>query len=712
MMSTSTKRDQKITAQHLARRAMVYVRQSSQRQVKQNHESREMQYALAARARALGFIDVEVIDDDLGKSAGAFSAERHGFERLLASVARGEVGIIFSREVSRLSRSDKDWCRLLELCQLFDTLIADADQVYDLGSLDDQLVLGIKGTLSVVELKVLKQRMLAGMANKAARGELYRTIAPGYVVDVDGRLVKDPNLRVQEAIALVFSKFRETGSIRQTFRWFRDNDVELPVNRRRGGRASIAFQPPTHSFVADVLHNPIYAGAYVYGARPVEVRVVNGVPRKRQGAVLPPEEAKVFIRDHHEGYTDWATYEENRRRMRNNTYAWGNDEAVGAARSGQGLLVGLLRCRRCGRKLHVRYWGKGGVASGYMCVGDYDAGGSYCLRFSARPVDSRFTEELLRAISPLGVEASLLAVERLEGVGREKRAALSAKLKQAKYEATRAQEQFDEVDARNRLVASELERRWNERLHIVSEIEDALAAVEEEQRALTDEERVSIHELGKSFFSVWHDERCPPEIKKRIIRTVVTEVIADEEPSGTLRFIIHWRGGVHTTFEMKRPVSASQRKTDAEDLDIIRRMAARYGDDEIARVLNKLGRRTSTGKRWSESRVCATRKREGVVGHRRRPDDHDVMTLNGAARHTGVSDTTIRRLVEARVLRVEQIAPFAPWEIRRADLEAEPVCSILKHLRATGKLVLDGGTFGAQTSLFDEKSTTYSGAAS
>lgn len=253
MTSSSSTADGKLTAERLARRAMVYVRQSSPGQVKHNHESQRMQYALADRARALGFSQVEIIDDDLGKSAGAYSAARHGFERLLAATACGDVGAIFSREVSRLSRTDKDWCRLLEICQLFDTLIADADNLYDLSSLDDQLVLGIKGTLSVVELKVLKQRMLQGMANKAARGELYRMVTPGYAVDVDGRLVKDPNQRVQDAISLVFQKFRAAGSIRQTFRWFRDNDVELPVNMRRNGKVSIAFQAPTHSFVSDVL---------------------------------------------------------------------------------------------------------------------------------------------------------------------------------------------------------------------------------------------------------------------------------------------------------------------------------------------------------------------------------------------------------------------------------------------------------------------------
>ncbi len=706
MTSTSPKADSKITAARVSRRAIVYVRQSSPGQVKHNHESRELQYALEARARALGWTSVEIIDDDLGKSAGAAGPTRHGFERMLAAVALGDVGVILSREVSRLSRTDRDWCRLLEVCQLFDTLIADADQVYDLTSLDDQLVLGIKGTLSVIELKVLKQRMLMGMANKAARGDLYRMVAPGYVVDVDGRLVKDPNQRVRDGIALIFAKFRETGSIRQAFRWFRDNHVEVPVNKRHGGRFDVVFKPPAMSFVGAVLQNPIYAGAYVYGRRPVEVRLIDGVPRKRQGPALAPEAARVFIRDHHEGYVDWATYEENRRLMRNNTHRWGGDEAVGAARSGQGLLVGLMRCRRCGRKLHVRYSGKGGTAGRYLCSGDYAVGGVYCLGFGTQTLDKRFNEEVLRVISPLGVEASLVAVERLATKDDAQRRALASKLQQATYEVVRAREQFDQVDARNRLVAAELERRWNERLQVVAEVERAIADLDEERKVLSDDDRSGIRALGEHFSAVWNDKACPPELRKRIIRALVREVIIDEGPPGTLHLIVHWQGGSHTAFDIQRLMPGAHRKTDLDDLNIIGRMAIRYGDDEIARVLNKLGRRTGAGKRWNETSVRSARKRNGISGRRRRAPDDDVLTLNGAARHGGVSDTTIRRLVEAGVLQFEQAAPFAPWEILRTDLDAKPVRAILERVRTTGNLDLGEGTFGAQADLFDVNSTT------
>src|SRR5690606_14625213 len=377
-----------------------------------NKESQHLQYALADRAKALGFRTVDVIDCDLGASAGFAARMRNGFKQLLASVALGEVGIVLSRELSRLSRTDKDWCHLMELCQVFGTLLADADHLYDLNVLDDQLILGIKGTLSVVELKVLKLRMLQGMQAKAQRGELVRVLAPGYVRDCADGIVKDPNLRVQEEIELLFKKFRELGSARQVHRWFREERIELPVNKPVGGRFGLVWQLPKLSFVDDVLDNPIYAGAYVYGRRPMETVVEAGrAVRRHRTTARSPEEAQVFIRDHHEGYIDWDEYQRNRQTLRNNGGNFMRDETVMAVRQGHGLLAGLLRCGRCGRKLHIRYWGKSGTAARYLCSGDFVDGVRYCLDFGGSTVDRRLGEEILKAISPVGIEASIAAIE-------------------------------------------------------------------------------------------------------------------------------------------------------------------------------------------------------------------------------------------------------------------------------------------------------------
>ena len=380
---TETLYSPKIKPEHLARKAIVYLRQSSEKQVRQNKESQRLQYDVAERMRALGWKQVEIVDGDLGCSAAMASARREGFERVLSSVALGEVGIVGSLEVSRLSRTDKDWCRLLEVCQIFGTLIADEQQVYDLNYLDDQLVLGIKGTLSVVELKVLRQRLQAGQESKA-----------------------------------------------------------------------------------------------------------------RQGATRGAEDCRVFIPDHHVGYIDWATYEDNQKMIRRNSVNWQGDESMAAIRAGQGLLVGLLRCGHCGRKLHVRYWGGTGTNARYLCKGDYDDGGQYCLGFGGASVDRRLGQELLQVISPLGVEASLKALEELSAGDAAQRAALSSKLEQLEYEAKKAFEQYDAVDARNRLVAGELERRWNEKMEEVETTKQRLSSLNGKRWSLSSEEEERIRLMG------------------------------------------------------------------------------------------------------------------------------------------------------------------------------------------------------------------------
>jgi DNA invertase Pin-like site-specific DNA recombinase len=698
----------KIKPEHLARKAIVYLRQSSERQVRQNLESQRLQYELAERVRRMGWQEIEVIDSDLGCSAAMASASREGFERVLSSVALGEVGIVVSREVSRLSRTDKDWCRLVEVCQIFGTLIGDEQQVYDLGYMDDQLVLGIKGTLSVVELKVLRQRLQAGQESKARRGELFKRLPVGYAKDGSGKIVLHPDRRVGEAIQLVFTKFREVWSVRQTFQWFRDHDVELPANPIRGTR--LVWKIPSQSLVADVLRNPFYAGAYVWGRRPTETLLVEGRLKKRQGANRRPEECRVFIANHHAGYIDWATYEENQRMTRRNSVTWGADESMSAIRAGQGLLVGLLRCGHCGRKLHVRYWGGTGTNARYLCKGDYDDGGQYCIGFGGAMVDRRISQELLKVISPLGVEASLKAIEELRSGEAAQRASLSSKLEQLQYEARRAFEQYDVVDARNRLASAELERRWNEKLEEIETVQQQLSGLEEKRSSLSPEEEASIFSMSEKFAATWHSDHCPSTLKKMIFRTALEEVIVRADGvKETLHFVIHWKGGTHTQLEMSRPRSATETATPMKALEIVRRMAVRHGDDQIASVLNRLGYSTGKGNRWNQNRVATARKNHSIAGQRRALPDPERVSLNEAAKLCGVSHRSIERLVEAGLLKREQVAVRAPWEILRSDLDTEPVRGILEQLRRTGKLVLRGGRTQDQPELFLENQSDDNG---
>jgi hypothetical protein len=499
----------------------------------------------------------------------------------------------------------------------------------------------------------------------------------------------------------VFAKFRELWSVRQTFQWFCDHDVELPANPIQGTR--LVWKIPSQSLIRDILRNPFYAGAYVWGRRPVTTLLVDGRLEKRQSAMRPAEECRVFMRDHHVGYIDWATYEENRRMMRRNCVNWEGDESMAAIRAGQGLLVGLLRCGHCGRKLHVRYWGGRGTNARYLCKGDYDGGGQYCIGFGGSSVDRRVGQELLKVIAPLGVEASLRALEELSAGGAAQRAALSRQLEQLVYEAKKAFEQYDAVDARNRLAASELERRWNEKLEEIEAVKQRLSSLDAQRYSLSPEEEIRIRSMGDHFAGVWQSDHCPPTLKKMIFRTAIEDIIVrTDQDKKTLELVIHWKGGAHTQLAMGRPRSATETGTPIEALEIIRRMAVRYGDDQIASVLNRRGYSTGKGKRWNQTRVATARRNHSIAGQRRALPDPERVSLSQAARICGVSHRTIERLVEASLLKCEQVTPRAPWEIRRTDLDAEPIRGIIDRLHRTGKLILQGDCAQDQLALFIE----------
>jgi hypothetical protein len=354
--------------------------------------------------------------------------------------------------------------------------------------------------------------------------------------------------------------------------------------------------------------------------------------------------------------------------------------------------------------MHVRYWGRKGTHGRYLCLGDYQAGGRYCVAFGGGVVDRRFSERLLEVISPLGVEASLRALAELGGQDDERRQARSRKVEQLEYETQRAFEQHNEVDPRNRLVAVELERRWNEKLRELEEARASLATIEREARSVSGEDRERLLALGRDFSAVWHSDDCPMELKKKILRTVVEEVIAHVEGDGQrLRFVIHWSGGVHTEFEMDKPGYGSYgKKTSMEALDVIRRMAGRYGDDQIAAVLNRSGYLTAKDKRWNQTRVFTVRNRYRIPDS---PLDADVLNADAAARYCGVSIMAIRRLVTIGVLKCEQVVPYAPWEIRRSNLDSPTVRSMLDRLKRTGKLgtvELEGDGSQSQQRLFTE----------
>jgi excisionase family DNA binding protein len=672
----------KITPDHLARSAYVYVRQSTPDQLANNPESRRRQYALATHARALGWQNVVVIDDDLGRSGGG--AARPGFERLLAAICTGTAGAVLAIEASRLARNGRDWHTLLEFCSLVNSLIIDEDDVYDPKLVNDRLLLGMKGTFSELELSILRQRAQEALRLKAARGDLHTSVAVGYVRSADDRLEIDPDKRVREALHLAFRKFAEFGSVRQVVIWLRDEGVKMPivVNGPRG--RIVEWQLPRYNTIHRLLTNPVYAGAYVFGRTGSQVRVEAGRKVITRGVRRRQEEWEVLIRDHHESYISWNDYEKNQRIINGNANMKG-DMVPGSVRNGSGLLVGLLRCGHCGRKLKVQHNGLRGVAR-YLCKDtNLNHGQSTkCIAFGNMRIDAAVSTDVLSVIAPLGLEAALQAITDRERDGTQQLRQIELALEQARYEADRSHRQYDAVDPDNRLVAADLERRWNERLAEVAHLEEQVRAIRDEPpAAMTDTERADILALGADVARLWNHPAASVATRKRILRTVLEEIVVTVE-SGMLRLKLHWKGGDHTLLEVARSRAGQHRwKTSASTEQLIRDLARLLPDGSIASMLNRLGMRTAKGHTWTQQRVCVFRNDHSIAVYR---DGERVergeLILHEAASRLGASKMTVVRLIKDGVLPAKQCCVGAPYVIREIDLDREEVRSAVKNGRA------------------------------
>src|SRR5262245_17058724 len=462
----------KIHPHHLQRRAILYVRQSSTFQATHNLESRKLQYAMQARLQQLGWTDIEIVDEDVGCSASG-NVPRAGFERMVAEVCLGRVGAVAAREVSRFARNSRDWQQLVEVCRLVDTLLIDQESVYSPRLSNDRLLLGLKGSLNEYELDLLRQRAWEARLEKARRGELVVAAPVGFLKTDDQRLEKDPDRRVQEAVRLIFRKFEELGAVRQTLLWFLEEGVSLPA--RRGGGETV-WQRPTYGSLYGVLTNPAYGGAYAYGKTGAAPRPSPGhLPAARRRK--PVGEWLVLIPGKHDGYISWEQFQQIQQRIAGNVIGGAQP---GAVKRGAALLAGLLRCRRCGRKLTVHYTGRDHDMLRYACLrGWLDQAEPRCINFGGLPVDAAVGREVLKVVQPGAVEAARLANLQVEQTRDEVLAALERDLEAAQYTAGRAAKQYEAADPENRLVAAELERRWEQALQRVHDLEQRVAERQE-----------------------------------------------------------------------------------------------------------------------------------------------------------------------------------------------------------------------------------------
>jgi DNA invertase Pin-like site-specific DNA recombinase len=648
----------KITSEHLARAAVVYVRQSTAFQVTFNLESQRRQYSLTHRARQLGWSDIEVIDDDLGRSGAG--ARRPGFEKLLAAICEGRVGAVLSLEASRLARNGRDWHTLLEFCGLVGTLLVDEDGVYDPASPNDRLLLGMKGTMSEMELSVFRRRSAEAMKQKAHRGELFLTVAVGYVKAGGDRIEKDADRRIQEAVALVFLKFSELQTIRQVLLWLRQEKVLLPALGSTGGER-IVWRLPVYSTVHHMLTNPVYAGAYAFGRRTARVTIEGGRKREIRSMQRDWRRWEILLPERHEGYIAWAEFERNQRLIADNA----NGKRFlsrGAVRPGEALLPGLFRCARCGKKLHVRYGDHHTYR--YECVGAFNQlAAARCITFGGMRVDRALAKEVLDRLQPLGVEAALAAIEARDRRRSEKRAQLELALQQARYEAVRVQRQYDAADPENRLVAGELERRWNERLAAVRDLEIELEQLDAKREpALSAVDRDRLLALGQDLAKAWDSSGATPETRKKIIRTVIHEIVVDAV-GDALELVIHWQGGDHTGLKVKRNRAGQSRwATDAEVVDLVRALARQMPDQTIAALLNRSGKKTSHGNSWTRGRICSLRHQYEIAIYRDgERAERGEATFDEAAAILAVSKTTVRRLIADSVLPARQHCKGGPW---------------------------------------------------
>jgi DNA invertase Pin-like site-specific DNA recombinase len=673
--------DPRITPRHLARRALIYVRQSSPSQVQRHPESARRQYGLAERAQALGWAaeQIAIIDEDQGKSGAGEAAahERDGFARLVSAVGLGEVGLILVLEVSRLARNSVEWYRLLELAALAGVLIADEDAIYDPRAFNDRLLLGLRGTISEVELHCLQARLQGARLSKVRRGELPLELPVGYVRGRDGQVELDPDQEVQAAIRTVVEQFERLGTAKAVLQFCREHGLRLP-RRLHGGpnQGDLVWVKPTYQAIHLILTNPTYAGAYAYGRRQRDGATagLGGRGPRRRFAL---DELEVLLREHHPGYLSWDQYVTNRARLRDNTRQFRSSR--GAPRPGQALLQGIVVCGRCGCRMEPHY---SSSSPAYICRSRTKRYAEpACQSLTIAHVDAAVSEAFLAVIQPAAVEAVLALGEELARQQTQVARQWQLRLERAQYEAERARRQYDQCEPENRLVARELETRWNDRLRAVAELEEDYRR---EQRQgllpLTEAEYALLRSLVSDVPTLWQAAETTMEDRKRLLRCLVRDVILCRDAGakgagGRTTIRIGWRGGAWTELDVHRPSTSDRARTATTTLERIQTLAQHLPDERIAEQLALEGRTTRQGLPWTARRVQRLRTRYVIatacplMPRQAQARGDGLVPLAAAAARLGVVPGALAHWRQRGLLHVEQSRPGSPLWVRLTEQE-------------------------------------------
>ena len=641
---------EKVNAVHLKRNAYLYVRQSTIRQVFENQESTKRQYALRQQAVALGWPveQIVVIDSDLGQS-GASAVDREGFQKLVAEVSLGKAGIVLGLEVSRLARNCADWHRLLEICALMDTFILDEDGLYDPADFNDRLLLGLKGTMSEAELHVLKARLQGGILNKARRGELQSSLPVGFIYSPTNQPVLDPDQQVQESLRFFFDSFHRTGSATATIKAFHQQGVLFPRRLKKGPhKGDLIWAELTHSRALQVLHNPRYAGAFVYGRRQTRQKPGGG-----EAFLKRPRDQWILLPGMHAGYITWEQYEGNQRRLHENAQAHGHDRRKSPPREGPALLQGLVLCGVCGRRMTVRYHCRGTrPVPDYMCQKDgIEHGKPFCQSINGEQIDKAIGDLLAQTMTPMALDVALAVQQEVQARREEVDRLRRQQVERARYEADLAQRRYMHVDPANRLVADALEAEWNSKLRALNEAQEEYERLRQADHLAIDEaQRPRIAALTSDFPRLWQDPRTPDREKKRMVRLLLEDVTLLKRE----QILVHvrFKGGTIKSLSLPLPLGApALRKTPAAVIQEVDRLLGHYTETEITTLLNEKGLRSGTGQAFTPMTVINIRRNHGLRDRFQRLRETGLLTIDEVAERFGIVPEVVKEWRDKGLLR-------------------------------------------------------------